>query len=222
LEELSVVAVVLIFQTLIWLAQELKTPDHWISMGKSNSFTVFLIFPYFEVLKSGMKRKSFILLAILATVVGLYPSIYFLIDRRFGLLQSKSAALLADPLWNIQFYIHIILGGIALLIGWIQFLKPQGVVSKFHRKAGKIYVISALLSSLSSIYIAFFATGGVPAALGFLCLGGAVVLLHPARLLEDKRNELYQTRRTDDLQLRLLLCRGDLKGLAPAVNLLFW
>ena len=118
-----------------------------------------------------MKKSFFIFFAILATAVGFYPSIYFLIDRKFGLLQSKSAALLVNPLWNIQFYIHIILGGIALLIGWIQFLKPQGVVGKFHKQVGKIYVISALLSALSGIYIASFATGGLVAALGFLCLG---------------------------------------------------
>lgn len=117
------------------------------------------------------KKSLFVLIAFTATAVGLYPSIYFFIDRRFGLLQSKSAALLVEPLWNIQFYIHIILGGIALLIGWIQFLRPQGVVTKFHRKVGKIYVICALLSALSGIYIAFFATGGMAAALGFLCLG---------------------------------------------------
>ena len=57
----------------------------------------------------------------LCVSIGLYPSIYFLIDRHFGLLSSKSQELLNDQLWNIGFYGHITLGGIALIIGWTQF-----------------------------------------------------------------------------------------------------
>ncbi len=68
-----------------------------------------------------MKKASWIIVGFLSTLVGLYPSIYFLIDRRFGLLASKSAELLSDNLWNVAFYGHILLGGLALLIGWLQF-----------------------------------------------------------------------------------------------------
>tara|TARA_R110002072_G_scaffold11611_9_gene52191 strand:- start:176 stop:397 length:222 start_codon:yes stop_codon:yes gene_type:complete len=54
-----------------------------------------------------MKKASWILIGIMATLIGLYPLIYFLVDRRFGLLASKSAALLSDTVWNIAFYGHI-------------------------------------------------------------------------------------------------------------------
>src|SRR5690606_28905393 len=57
----------------------------------------------------------------LCILIGLYPIIYFLIDRRFGLLSSKSQELLSHQMWNFGFYGHIVLGGIALLIGWTQF-----------------------------------------------------------------------------------------------------
>ncbi|MFD2287855.1 DUF2306 domain-containing protein [Pedobacter petrophilus] len=35
---------------------------------------------------------------------------------------------------------------------------------------GKIYIISVLLSALTGFYIAFYATGGIAAALGFMSL----------------------------------------------------
>lgn len=68
-----------------------------------------------------MKKASWITIGILSTLIGLYPIIYFLIDRRFGLLSSKSVELLNDNLWNIVFYGHITLAGLALLIGWLKF-----------------------------------------------------------------------------------------------------
>lgn len=117
------------------------------------------------------KKISIIIIAILASLVGLYPAVYFFADRKFGLLSSKSAALLADTTWNTGFYTHIVLGGLALLIGWTQFvdsirtLKPQT-----HRLIGKIYVLSVLLSAVAGFYIALFASGGIVPSLGFVCL----------------------------------------------------
>lgn len=115
-----------------------------------------------------LKRVSYYLISICAVLVGLYPAIYFFIDRNFGLLNSKSETLLADFLWNTMFYIHIILGGIALLIGWLQFNKKiRNEKIKLHRSIGKLYVFSCLLSGLSGFYIALYATGGLSAKLGF-------------------------------------------------------
>lgn len=119
-----------------------------------------------------IRKVPGIIIAVLTILVGLYPFIYFFINRKFGLLQSKSDALLSNVFWNIGFYVHIILGGIALLIGWTQFsgkLRTKNL--KLHRQIGKVYVIMALISSLTSIYIAFYATGGIIASLGFMSLG---------------------------------------------------
>ncbi len=119
-----------------------------------------------------LKRILFILLAILATLMGIYPIIYFLIDRRFGLLESKSELLLADNIWNITFYTHIILGGIAILIGWTQFVKRwRNRNLNLHRQIGKLYVGCVLVSAITAIYIALFATGGIVPALGFIFMG---------------------------------------------------
>ncbi|MCF6301029.1 MAG: DUF2306 domain-containing protein [Proteobacteria bacterium] len=119
-----------------------------------------------------MKLFLFVLFAILALLVGLYPLIYFLMDRTFGLLASKETELLTNILWNIGFYVHILLGGLALFIGWLQFskrLRKNNI--KRHRTIGKIYIISALLSGFAGIGIGFFATGGLVAATGFISLG---------------------------------------------------
>ena len=119
-----------------------------------------------------IRKISIILVAIVATVIGLYPSIYFFMDRQFGLLQSKSEALLINTPWNIAFYTHIILGGLALLIGWTQFIeKWRDNYLNLHRNTGKVYIVSVLASALSGIYIAFYATGGIIPSLGFFCLG---------------------------------------------------
>ena len=86
--------------------------------------------------------------------------------------KSKNDALLSDIFWNIGFYIHITLGGIALLIGWTQFsVKSRTINLKLHRQIGKVYVIASLLSAVAGIYIALYATGGMIASLGFICLG---------------------------------------------------
>ena len=74
------------------------------------------------------KRIPYILLAIGGIGIGLYPILYFVIDQKFGLLNSKTDALLADALWNGMFYTHIGLGGLALLVGWIQFNKKIQLV----------------------------------------------------------------------------------------------
>jgi uncharacterized membrane protein len=118
------------------------------------------------------KKTIWILFVALAIIIGLYPSIYFLIDRKFGLLSSKTTELLTNPFWNIGFYTHIILGGISLLVGWTQFSSKIRIRNlTLHKKIGKIYIISVILSSIAGIYIGFFATGGLVCVLGFICLG---------------------------------------------------
>lgn len=119
-----------------------------------------------------VKKGLWILFATFALLIGLYPMIYFLTDRKFGLLSSKSVELLSNTCWNIGFYTHIIFGGIALFIGWTQFSpKMRNKQMALHRKLGKVYIVAVLLSALAGIYVAFFATGGWISSAGFICLG---------------------------------------------------
>ncbi len=119
-----------------------------------------------------LNTARWFLFATLAIGVGLYPGIYFILDREFGLLNTKSEALLANALWNIGFYTHILFGGLALLVGWTQFsARIRRNYLHWHRRLGKLYVLSVMLSATAGIGIGFFATGGWVAAAGFIGLG---------------------------------------------------
>lgn len=112
-----------------------------------------------------------ILLVVLAILIGLYPAFYFIRDK-FGFLGSKSQTLWSSITWSTAFYIHIIAGGLALLIGWIQFSrKVRQQRLQMHRNMGKLYVLLVWCSSVAGIYLGFYADGGIVAALGFICLG---------------------------------------------------
>ena len=119
-----------------------------------------------------MKKTLFVLFAIFCILIGLYPSIYFIIEGKFGFLLTKPNELLQNLFWKIGFYTHIIFGGLALLIGWIQFVpKWRDKNLNLHRTLGKLYVIFVFLSSLASLSIVSNATGGLIPALGFGFLG---------------------------------------------------
>ncbi|MEB2775480.1 DUF2306 domain-containing protein [Algoriphagus sp. D3-2-R+10] len=123
-------------------------------------------------MKPLLKKIRWWIFAFLCTVVGLYPILYFILERDFGLLQSKSEELLSNPSWNGAFYTHIVLGGLALLIGWTQFPKTfRDRNRKLHKKIGMAYVTAAFFSSLAGIYIGIHATGGMVSILGFVSLG---------------------------------------------------
>lgn len=92
-------------------------------------------------------------------------------EGRVGLIKVKPVWLLANVTWKLSFYSHIVFGGLSLLIGWTQFsAKLRAKNMEIHRLIGKVYVIAALLSSISGFYIALFADGGFWTALGFSCL----------------------------------------------------
>ncbi|MEO1010256.1 MAG: DUF2306 domain-containing protein [Bacteroidota bacterium] len=115
---------------------------------------------------------AWIVFIVLAIAIGLYPLLYFVIDREFGLLASKSDVLLNNTVWNVGFYGHILFGGLALLVGWAQFSKKlRDANLGRHRAVGKLYVLSAVVSGVCALYIAMYATGGMVTTIGFATLG---------------------------------------------------
>jgi uncharacterized membrane protein len=118
-----------------------------------------------------MKKTLWVLLVLSALSIGLYPGIYFVVDRKFGLLSTKTEALLANTAWTLGFYVHILAGGLALLLGWSQFSsRLRNHSPSLHRSIGKIYVAAAVLSGIAGFLIAFSATGGRVAIGGFATL----------------------------------------------------
>ena len=121
-----------------------------------------------------MKKLTWVIFGSLCVFISFYPIQYLLADKPIALLLSKSSELLRSNVYNIFFYSHITLGGVALLIGWLQFSKKlRSKNIKLHRVIGKIYVASVLISGTAGFYIALFATGGLSPKLGFSL--GAVV-----------------------------------------------
>lgn len=117
-------------------------------------------------------KVAWVVFVFLAIGIGLYPLIYIFATEDFGLLMNKSNELLASTLWKTAFYGHISFGGLALLVGWSQFVKKwRSKHLKWHRNIGKVYVLSALISGLCGVYLGFYATGGLVSSLGFISLG---------------------------------------------------
>lgn len=119
-----------------------------------------------------MKKVVFIILWVLfgglSILVSFYPIAYLVADKPIALLLSKTAELLSDNFYMICFYLHIIFGGIALLIGWIQFSKKFRLkYMNIHRWIGKVYIASVLISGIPGFYIALHASGGLSPKLGF-------------------------------------------------------
>ncbi|MDW3646628.1 MAG: DUF2306 domain-containing protein [Bacteroidia bacterium] len=119
-----------------------------------------------------LKTIGWIIFAIFPLFIGLYPLRYLLADGVVGLLNTKNPELLSNLVWKVSFNVHILFGGIALMIGWIQFHKGfRTKRMKIHRGIGKVYVIAGLLSALGGVWAGYYATGGPIAQIGFMCLG---------------------------------------------------
>ena len=117
-------------------------------------------------------RVAWIVFALLAIGIGLYPLSYVFASGDFGLLAGKAKELLANQVWRTAFYGHISFGGLALLMGWSQFSKSlRSKHLELHRTLGKVYVGSVMISGVCGVYLGFYATGGVIPALGFIGLG---------------------------------------------------
>lgn len=116
-----------------------------------------------------MKKIFWGITVILAILVGLIPVFYLKDGVSQGYLELKSQETLKNNIWWVFLYMHIVSGGIAILIGWTQFNKfLQKKRLNWHRIIGKLYVISSLIGSISGFYLGFYATGGLLPAMGFI------------------------------------------------------
>lgn len=99
---------------------------------------------------------------------------------QYGIYRPEQGALggakkaLADFPWNVWvavLYFHIVTGALALAAGPVQFLPMNGAKRKrVHRAIGMVYALSIFLSIPASVYLSFYATGGMPSTIAFLAL----------------------------------------------------
>jgi len=139
------------------------------------------------------KKLGWVIFIFFAIAIGLYPYGYLLFDvlAEYGLLNTKPEVIKNDIVWAFQFKVHIYLGGIALLTGWSQFIKKwRDKRLKFHRLLGKTYIIVVLLSGVSGLYIAYFASGGIVAQLGFSGLALSWLYTTTKAYLTIRRKEI--------------------------------
>jgi len=119
-----------------------------------------------------MKTLFWIVFALLCLSIGAYPLVYLLSNETIGLLRTKSESLLYDAWWRLGFRAHIVCGGVALSVGWAQFVtswrtRAPGV----HRMLGTLYVIAVGVSGAAAVAIAPFSSTGWVAGVGFGSLG---------------------------------------------------
>ena len=169
-----------------------------------------------------MKKALWIVVAILAVSIGLYPALYYSMGPKFALLNSKSAELLANPIWKTGFYTHITAGGIALLVGWLQFNAWfRNKYRSFHRLIGKIYVVTALAGGLAGFYIGFYATGGLIPSLGFISL--AIIWLYTTSdaYLSIRKNDLVRHEKMMVYSYAACFAAVTLRLWLPLLSMLF-
>lgn len=181
-----------------------------------------------------LKKIPWVVIIFFAIAVGCYPAIYFFVDKKFGLLSTKDSAVLESVVWNSAFYVHIVLGGVALLIGWLQFSKKlRQRYARVHRNIGILYILSAVLSALTGLYIAFYATGGIVAQAGFtgLAMVWLITTVQAYRVILQKETRLHQTLMIYSyaacfaavtLRIWLPLLTIALHGFIPAYRIVSW
>lgn len=137
-----------------------------------------------------------ILFIILCISIGFYPLVYLFADMSQGLLGTKPPELLSEITYTLFFRLHIFFSGVALLIGWSQFLKSfRDRNLRFHRLVGKVYIISVMVSGLSGLYISYYATGGLSSVFGFSALAVlwlTTTILAYRTILQKRKSEHEQ------------------------------
>ena len=107
------------------------------------------------------------IMTVMAIAIAGYAFAYFFVDSMGNSDMKAKFATMPLAAW-----LHIVGGGIALLIGTFQmntWLRKKRL--SFHRNLGKVYLIAVLLAGLGGIWLARHAMGGVFTKLGFGMLG---------------------------------------------------
>ncbi|MEY9975043.1 putative membrane protein [Lysinibacillus sp. RC46] len=118
-----------------------------------------------------MHKKTWFIFICLAILVSGYSAVQYLFMDAHQAGFVKLKLMLNSTLssfWYIMLYLHIIFAIVALVIGpFTLFSRFRDKNIKRHRTMGKIYMIGILFGSVSGLYLAFYATGGLMSQLGF-------------------------------------------------------
>ncbi len=142
-----------------------------------------------------MNKKIWLIFSGLAILISTYSIVQYLIldAHHAGFVRLKlTFTSTLNSFWYIMLYMHIVFSVVALVIG------PFTLFSKFrekninrHRMLGKIYMIGILFGGVSGLYLAFYATGGLAAQLGFGFLSIFWMITASLALAKIKHKKIY-------------------------------
>jgi uncharacterized membrane protein len=125
-----------------------------------------------------LRTVGFVLLFTIAIVSALVTSRYLV----FG--DSAMTGLLEESLSQRRptFYLHLVLGMVAMLAGPVQFFGQRGNASmvrsgapRSHPWLGRVYVLSCLAIGATGLHLGVYAFGGFAARLGFVVLSTLLI-----------------------------------------------
>lgn len=119
------------------------------------------------------RRRSWLfgILAFLAVGIAAYALFFYgnpdsVKDQGFSI--EKGAM---PDLWYSVLWVHAVSAGLALGIGWLQFIKPIRLrMPNIHRAIGYVYAATITSAGITGLYLAYYANGGLSAQLGFAAL----------------------------------------------------
>ncbi|UFJ41270.1 DUF2306 domain-containing protein [Brevibacillus humidisoli] len=116
---------------------------------------------------------AFWIVACFSFLVGLYSiMVYTFASEPAPMIATKlSLGEVLDQTWYLFLYIHVFCSSLAIMTGPFQFI--GGLRKRFpglHRRLGMLYMLCIGGGGLSGLYLAFFATGGWFAGMGFAAL----------------------------------------------------
>ena len=116
-----------------------------------------------------MKYLGYFILFFLAFGVSIVSMRYLDFEIK-DILEGKGD-LVQSKFYLFFFYLHIIPGMVALMVGPFQFVPYlRKKYLQMHRMLGKVYVLACMLGGIAGFVIAYFAMGGWIATFGFMSM----------------------------------------------------
>lgn len=163
-------------------------------------------------MKTVAKAAGVSLLAMMALAVALLSARYLAPDPAFP----------APPMlhhlarWPWVVIVHVGGGVTALMLGVFQPVTRGGVRRKWHRLAGRVYVLACLSSAVAGFWLALTTSAGPVASLGFGGLAAAWFITTAMGWFRVVRGDLAGHRRWMIRSLSLTLAAVTLRLLIPA------
>ncbi|WEK54461.1 MAG: DUF2306 domain-containing protein [Candidatus Cohnella colombiensis] len=124
-----------------------------------------------RVRSSSVRMWTFGILAFLAVAIGMYALILYGSPDRLREQPFTTEKGTLPALWYSVLCAHAISAGLALIIGWLQFVKKiRHRFPNIHRMIGYFYSAFIVIGGITGLYLAFYSNGGWSAHLGFAML----------------------------------------------------